>query len=466
MFAEICHLPLCADLFGLFQQDLSSASPVNGFSSMFDTTLFEWNVLQAHERNSYSRGQLVSFHQSRLQELLGYIKHRSPWYQHYLRGIDVDGITLASYKELIPVMTKKELMSNWDEIVTDQCLKLDDITSFLNDQQRVSSSDYIYRDTFHVLSTSGSSGTPGVYVYTSEEWSFFCSQYYRYPRDYQNMCVVNITSVSKLFALPKSLASVMSEDDYITIDPSIADNELASSLNRLQPDMIIILPSYLSRILDLHINGILTIDPQVIVTGAEPLHPFLKSRARDCWPQCKVQNNYGGSEGFAALSPHVDSCMHINEDFAFFEYNSDGSFYITNLFAKSLPILRFHIEDRLDIFHDTKCLECGSSFLRINEPQGRCSDTLAFGNSLINSVDLVNVMNHFPEVGTYQIYQLSRGLEIRNEDSSKSFYFEKVKSALFDFLINSGIDEPLIVFSSDKPVRQPSGKLRLVVPLP
>lgn len=446
-------------------QDLSNGSPVKGISTMFDTTLFEWNVLQAHERNSYSRDQIESFQESRLQDLLGYIKHRSPWYQEYLRGIDIDSITLSNYNELIPAMTKKELMSNWDKIVTDPYLKLDDIMSFLIDQQGVSCSDYIYRDTYHVLSTSGSTGTPGVYVYNSEEWSLYCSQYYRYPRDYQDMCVVNITSVSKLFSLPKSLASVMSEDDYITIDPCIANNEIAMKLNRLQPNMIIILPSYLSRILDLHINGLLTIDPQVIVTGAEPLHPFLRSRVSDCWPHCKVQNNYGGSEGFAALSPLVDGCMHINEDFVIFEYNDNGSFYMTNLFAKSLPILRYHIEDRLDIFHDTKCLDCGSSFLRINEPQGRCSDTLAYGNSFINSVDLINVMNHFPNLGTYQIYQLSRGLELRHENLSDLFSFKQIKSALFDFLVNSGVDEPLIVISSAKPVRQPSGKLRLVVPL-
>ena len=178
-----------------------------------------------------------------------------------------------------------------------------------------------------------------------------------------------------------------------------------------------------------------------------------------------MQNNYGGSEGFAALSPLVDGCMHINEDFVIFEYNDNGSFYMTNLFAKSLPILRYHIEDRLDIFHDTKCLDCGSSFLRINEPQGRCSDTLAYGNSFINSVDIINVMNHFPNLGTYQIYQLSRGLELRHENFSDLFSFKQIKSALFDFLVNSGVDEPLIVISSAKPVRQPSGKLRLVVPL-
>ena len=195
-------------------QDLSNGSPVKGISTMFDTTLFEWNVLQAHERNSYSRDQIESFQESRLQDLLGYIKHRSPWYQEYLRGIDIDSITLSNYNELIPAMTKKELMSNWDKIVTDPYLKLDDIMSFLIDQQGVSCSDYIYRDTYHVLSTSGSTGTPGVYVYNSEEWSLYCSQYYRYPRDYQDMCVVNITSVSKLFALPKSLASVMSAVSY------------------------------------------------------------------------------------------------------------------------------------------------------------------------------------------------------------------------------------------------------------
>jgi hypothetical protein len=50
-------------------------------------------------------------------------QQRSPWHRRRLAGIDPDRLDETSLSEL-PVMTKDELMGNFDEVVTDERLRL------------------------------------------------------------------------------------------------------------------------------------------------------------------------------------------------------------------------------------------------------------------------------------------------------------------------------------------------------
>jgi len=63
-------------------------------------------------------------------------------------------------------MTKQDLMDNFDDVVTDRSLKQTDIFGFLEDSKDPRE---LFNGQYVVLQSSGSSGKPGVVVYTPEE---------------------------------------------------------------------------------------------------------------------------------------------------------------------------------------------------------------------------------------------------------------------------------------------------------
>ena len=56
-------------------------------------------------------------------EVLAFAKARSPWHAKRLSGVDAESFTEADLARL-PVMTKSDVMSSWDEVVTDRRVTL------------------------------------------------------------------------------------------------------------------------------------------------------------------------------------------------------------------------------------------------------------------------------------------------------------------------------------------------------
>ena len=57
----------------------------------------------------------------------------------------------------------------------------------------------LYMGKYHVISSSGSSGRPGIYVYTEEEWLRHCAQYSRFiDSSLKKLRVANLTVKSLL----------------------------------------------------------------------------------------------------------------------------------------------------------------------------------------------------------------------------------------------------------------------------
>ena len=66
---------------------------------------------------------MAAHRQAALRETLSFAFGHSPWHHDRLAGIDLDGITADDLSRL-PVMTRTELMANWDQIVTEPGLTL------------------------------------------------------------------------------------------------------------------------------------------------------------------------------------------------------------------------------------------------------------------------------------------------------------------------------------------------------
>lgn len=101
----------------------------------------------------------------RLRILLRTATERSKWHAERLAHVDPDLVT-GDDLSMMPVMTKADVMENWDDIVTDRRLSLESAEAHLS-KVATDGPAYMLGD-YQVLTTGGSSGTRGVFVWDFE----------------------------------------------------------------------------------------------------------------------------------------------------------------------------------------------------------------------------------------------------------------------------------------------------------
>ena len=112
----------------------------------------------------------------RLRQLVRLAVEQSPWHRERLAPFDVPTLTAADLNSL-PVMTKSDLMDNFDDIVTDRRLTLDVCERHVDALR----GDAYLLDEFHVVASGGSSGRRGVFVYDWDAWATCYSSITRFP---------------------------------------------------------------------------------------------------------------------------------------------------------------------------------------------------------------------------------------------------------------------------------------------
>src|SRR5215210_6073276 len=100
-----------------------------------------------------------------LRALLTTAVERSPWHRRRLQGLDIGSLSPRDIVEL-PVMTKSDLMDNFDSIVTEPHLSRE-----LCEEHLVQRPGEHLLGEFQVVASGGSSGTRGVFVYGWEAWA-------------------------------------------------------------------------------------------------------------------------------------------------------------------------------------------------------------------------------------------------------------------------------------------------------
>lgn len=120
-------------------------------------------MLPEHLRRlDWTAEQLRLHRQAALRGLVRTAIERSPWHRRRLAGVGAD----LKLRDL-PVMTKDDLMANFDEIVTDPRLRLDVCNAHL---ETLTDDAYLF-GRYHVIASGGSTGRRGVFVYDWDEWA-------------------------------------------------------------------------------------------------------------------------------------------------------------------------------------------------------------------------------------------------------------------------------------------------------
>src|SRR6185295_13642843 len=104
----------------------------------------------------------------RLTDLVGHAVRHSAYYREALAGYD-PAVGAGS----LPALSKATMMERFDEVVCDQRLRRDALLRHV-EQLR---DDELYLDSYRAMTTSGSSGRKGLFVYDQGGWTTIAAQF-------------------------------------------------------------------------------------------------------------------------------------------------------------------------------------------------------------------------------------------------------------------------------------------------
>jgi phenylacetate-coenzyme A ligase PaaK-like adenylate-forming protein len=432
------------------------------------------------QRLGWPRERIEQAQTDGLSRILRIAREHSPWHRERLRHVDVDRLAREDLAQL-PVMTKDDLMSHWDEIATDPRLTLEIVDRHL---QAIASDAYLF-DTYHAVASGGSSGRRGVFVWDWDAWAIAFASGVRWS--FQHMMkspevaarLPVIASVAA--AAPTHMSSAMGQTFAAPFPPThrfpvtMPLAEIVAALNDVRPTQLRGYASALHLLAREALDGRLRIEPTSIAPDGEPLLPEMRDAMERAWG-APVGGTYGTSEGcFTASSCFVGGGMHLSEDLLILEpVDAQGravepgvpsaKVYLTNLFNTALPLIRYEITDEVRVL--TEPCPCGSAFTRVDDIQGRLDHLFAYGGGVVIHPHVFrSPLGRVPEIVEYQVRQTTRGAEIAVRASAE-VDLEALAAAIAGDLAAAGLLDPEIrVERVSALTRTSAGKLTRFVPL-
>lgn len=401
--------------------------------------------LQFKERERWSRRELLGFQQQQLDRLVRYAATHSPFYRDLYRTIRFDRLVRL---EDLPVIDKKTVMENFDRIVTDQRLKIDRINDYIKD---LTYDDY-YLGEYRVLTTTGSTGLRGIFVYNRLAWSVIIAAVNRASTlaglsATGRMKIASIGANTPLHLSHRRAVSMdLGKHDYRHFEAKNRIDVLVDMLNDYQPEYIHAYATIASLLALEQKEGRLRINPSVIVTSAEVLTDAKRELIRQAWGITPF-NSYSTTEGALAIECAYHRGIHLFEDLGIVEVVDarncpvpDGvpghKILFTNLYQYVQPIIRYEMSDMMTLT-DAPC-PCGRPFRRVTSMQGRNDDIITMPGTHRKIVSVPPYFFHSPmamfgQIREYQIIQKKDGLHIRvvlKEASEKEATAESIKNMM------------------------------------
>ena len=425
----------------------------------------DWSLARLEEERSVA-----------LRALLDVAVERSSWHGRRLEGIDVSALSARAIVDL-PVMTKTDLMDNFDAVVTDTRLT----RRLCEEHLDRSPGDHLLGE-FQVVASGGSSGTRGVYVYGWDAWAtcyasnvrFQTRDWTRDPALAGTPRVIAVVAASSPTHISAALSKTFSSGDNARhlFPVSLPLETIVAGLNDLQPTVLMGYSSFLPRLALEARSGRLRITPRRIVAISEPLGPETRALIHETW-DAPVANGYAMSEGiFTGCCGHG---IHLPDDLCIFEaVDADGRpvvpgelshrVLVTNLYNHTQPLIRYEITDQVALI-DGPC-PCGSSFRRIEDPQGRLDDVFEYADGLsVHPHVFRSALGREPAVLEYEVRQTRRGATV-SIVCTAPVDCEALQARITDALGALGLDDPEISIEIVTSLqRQVSGKLKRFVPL-
>jgi phenylacetate-CoA ligase len=432
-------------------------------------------------RLTWSREQIDAHRTKAFRGLLRHVQAHSRWHAGRIAHLDPSTATLADIAH-IPRMNKSDLMENWDEIVTIPGATRREAEEALRNMK-----DQFYIWGNHVLLASGGSGgRPGIFL---NDWPALAMIWGGMSRGFtMSLAPLAMRGVDLQQLRSAAIGAGMSAHGSYVLGRVFSNphnpthrlsawgaiEDLIAKLNAIQPDLLFFYPSLVPALAAAAKTQELKIKPHIIYLGSEHLSDANYRLARQAWPIADILTCWGTSEGGGTFPCPRGDGFHVSEDLVIIEpvdgtgapiapgQRSSG-IYFTNLFNKSLPIIRYFIDDVFEM--DDEPCACGSSYRKVRQVHGRALDFFHYGEISVRPSALEQAVLEQPQILEYQIRQTSCGAHLAYR-SANEVDAARLSSKMRQALTSYGLQQPEITIEKVALLeRTAAGKLKRFVPL-
>jgi phenylacetate-coenzyme A ligase PaaK-like adenylate-forming protein len=425
----------------------------------------------------------------RLKAMVAHARAHSPFYNRLYAGVPSDDLQLSQ----LPTTSKKLLMSNFDEWVTDRSVKLKGLQEFVEDPALIGRP---YLGKYTVATTSGTTGQKGIFLLDEYTMRVVSTIGLRMMLDWVGLLglmriVSKLGRISQVMATGGHFASTVAgarmrsksrlaarRVQVLSVHSPLP--ELVAALNSFQPAILAPYASMASLLADEQEAGRLHIRPVLLALAAEGLPEPEYARIARVF-NAKVGNSYASTECPFLSYSCSEGWLHVNSDWAVLEPidekgrpvqpgTASHSALLTNLANRVQPILRYDIGDAV-LQRPDRC-PCGNPFPAIRV-QGRSADTLTVRGERakvrIPPLAFSQALASLSGLERFQVVQESQerlALRLRVVPEHDSGHTSQAAlDAVRALLRDHGASNVDVQIAAEQPQLSSGGKLREVIPL-
>lgn len=317
----------------------------------------ELAALKQNEKKTVA--QLQKLQEQKLRELLTYAYENS---QYYHSTFQTAGITKETFKtaplSAFPTLDKATLLREFDRLVTLPDVTQEALRNF--DAQDGGIRD-AYQGRYHVVHSSGSTGTPGYFLYDTSAWNRMLLGIIRGA-----LWDMGMPEIMKLLAQGLRIVYIAATDGryggamavgdgidgigakQLHLDINTPLSEWVRQLREFRPNIVIGYPSAIKILAELVDNGELLLHIVRVISCGEPLGVSLRGYLEQAF-HTRIVNFYGASESLAlGVETDPEQGMLLFDDMNVIEAAEDG-IYLTCLYNFAQPLIRYKLTDRLTL---------------------------------------------------------------------------------------------------------------------
>jgi putative adenylate-forming enzyme len=333
---------------------------------------------QLQRREGWTHKQLEAYQAKALRRLREDVYARSPFYQTFHRGLRDRPL------QELPVLTKAMMMEHFDELVSDRHLRRANLEAYLRHWRK---DEYLGR--YWVTATSGSTGSPGLFLFNRSEWATVLASFMR-AQDLMPLKGEMLSAViasSTPWHLSARISATVRRAGELRLDASEPIERIVEKLNIWQPEILVAYASILYLLADEQLKGRLQIEPSCLLSTWEVLTEAMRQRIEKAW-NGPLFNQYVATEvGAIAAECDLHEGLHLFEDLAIVEVVDEDNrpvppgvygdkLLLTVLFNRTQPLIRYELSDRIKLAIDP--CPCGRPYPLIDDIQGRKEEILYF----------------------------------------------------------------------------------------
>lgn len=448
--------------------------------------------LPAHiNRLRWDAGQLREWQRNRLRRLLANAMQRSAFHAERLHGIDPAQFELADLASL-PVMTKTQMMADFDAVVTDRRAIREAAEAALavtrTEPQPLPGG-------FLCMATGGSSGQRGIFAYDPAAVAEFVSLIFRTrlaaiatattgagqpggpgarasgPFQVPQSTIAFVAASSAVHGtmfVPAMMGGTPVRITHVPVTMPVA--EIVGRLNELQAPALFGYPSMLARLAREQEAGRLKLALQLVNCTAEMLLPEFRAAISGAFG-APIINTFATSEGLVGASGPDEPDITLANDACIVELvdarnqpvpagTPSAKVLVTNLYNHLQPLIRYELGDSFTRQPDSD----GHGHMRV-QVQGRADEILHYGHADVHPVVLRSVLLARPEVIDYQVRQTSSGIAVCAV-LQRTVDLNLLRRGLRAALQRAGLADPEVRIDAVAalPRHPETGKLRRVIP--